>query len=66
MYQMNVPVDEWRCQKVRGVEFLTRLRMSEEWRSVLVPIFKSKGDELQKLQRDKLDEPSHEGMGMRC
>ncbi|KAI5085121.1 NACHT, LRR and PYD domains-containing protein 12 isoform X3 [Silurus meridionalis] len=49
----DIPVEAWRCLGEMGVEFLTRLfnkileggRMPEEWRrSVLVPIFKHKGD----------------------
>ena len=48
----NIPVEEWKCLDV-AVEFLTRTfnkileseRMSEEWRrSVLVLIFRNKGD----------------------
>ena len=49
----DIPVEAWRCLGDLAVEFLTRLfnkilegeRMPEEWRrSVLVPIFKNKGD----------------------
>ncbi|KAI5606596.1 hypothetical protein C0J50_2095 [Silurus asotus] len=49
----DIPVKAWRCLGEMAVEFLTRLfnrilegeRMPEEWRrSVLVPIFKHKGD----------------------
>ena len=49
----DTPVEAWRCLGKMAVEFLTRLfntileseRMPEEWRrSVLVPIFKNKGD----------------------
>ncbi|KAI5624691.1 hypothetical protein C0J50_15497 [Silurus asotus] len=47
----DIPVEAWRCLGEMAVEFLTRLfnilegeRMPEEWRSVLVPIFKHKGD----------------------
>ncbi|KAI5086583.1 butyrophilin-like protein 3 [Silurus meridionalis] len=49
----DIPVEAWRCLGEVAVEFLTRLfnrilegeRMPEEWRrSVLVPIFKHKGD----------------------
>ncbi|KAK3522867.1 hypothetical protein QTP86_005681 [Hemibagrus guttatus] len=49
----TVPVMEvWKCLGEAAVEFLTSLfnrvleseRMPEEWRSVLVPIFKNKGD----------------------
>ncbi|KAK3528614.1 hypothetical protein QTP70_005345 [Hemibagrus guttatus] len=49
----DIPVDVWKCLGEAAVEFLTSLfnrvleseRMPEEWRrSVLVPIFKNKGD----------------------
>ncbi|KAF7651214.1 hypothetical protein LDENG_00113870 [Lucifuga dentata] len=49
----DIPVEVWKCLGEVAVEFLTRLfneileseRMPEEWRrSVLVPIFKNKGD----------------------
>ncbi|KAK3527860.1 hypothetical protein QTP86_009416 [Hemibagrus guttatus] len=49
----NIPVEVWKCLGEAAVEFLTSLfnrvleseRMPEEWRrSVLVPIFKNKGD----------------------
>ena len=49
----GIPVEAWKCLGEMAVEFLTRLfnkileseRMPEEWRlSVLVPIFKNKGD----------------------
>ncbi|XP_051786647.1 uncharacterized protein LOC127528918 [Erpetoichthys calabaricus] len=49
----DIPVEAWRCLGEMAMEILTRLfngileseRMSEEWRrSVLVPIFKNKGD----------------------
>ncbi|KAK3532164.1 hypothetical protein QTP86_009044 [Hemibagrus guttatus] len=49
----DIPVEVWKCLGEAAVEFLTSLfnrvleseRMSEEWRrSVLVPIFKNKGD----------------------
>ncbi|KAI5100986.1 hypothetical protein C0J45_9972 [Silurus meridionalis] len=49
----DIPVEAWRCLGEMAVEFLTRLfnrilegeRMPGEWRrSVLVPIFKHKGD----------------------
>uniref|UniRef100_A0A3B3I9A4 ribonuclease H n=1 Tax=Oryzias latipes TaxID=8090 RepID=A0A3B3I9A4_ORYLA len=49
----DVPVEVWKCLGETAVEFLTRLfnrileseKMPEEWRrSVLVPIFKNKGD----------------------
>ncbi|KAK3511747.1 hypothetical protein QTP70_020749, partial [Hemibagrus guttatus] len=49
----DIPVEVWKCLGEAAVEFLTSLfnrvleseRMPEEWRrSVLVPIFKNKGD----------------------
>ncbi|KAK3559121.1 hypothetical protein QTP86_005039 [Hemibagrus guttatus] len=49
----DIPVEVWKCLGEAGVEFLISLfnrvleseRMPEEWRrSVLVPIFKNKGD----------------------
>ena len=49
----ELPVEVWKCMGEMGIEFLTRLfnrllmgeRMSEEWRrSVLIPIYKNKGD----------------------
>ncbi|KAK3516038.1 hypothetical protein QTP70_002514 [Hemibagrus guttatus] len=49
----DIPVEVWKCLGEAAVEFLTRLfnrvleseKMPEEWRSsVLVPIFKNKGD----------------------
>ncbi|KAK3552554.1 hypothetical protein QTP86_014821, partial [Hemibagrus guttatus] len=49
----DIPVDVWKCLGEAAVEFLANLfnrvleseRMPEEWkRSVLVPIFKNKGD----------------------
>ncbi|KAK3544563.1 hypothetical protein QTP86_016937, partial [Hemibagrus guttatus] len=49
----DIPVEVWKCLGEAGEEFLTSLfnrvleseRMPEEWRrSVLVPIFKNKGD----------------------
>ncbi|KAK3531808.1 hypothetical protein QTP70_029724, partial [Hemibagrus guttatus] len=49
----DIPVEGWKCLGEAAVEFLTSLfnrvleseRMPEEWRrSVLVPIFKNKGD----------------------
>ena len=50
----ELPVEVWKCMGEMGifVEFLTRLfnrllvgeRMPEEWRSVLIPIYKNKGD----------------------
>ncbi|KAK3537150.1 hypothetical protein QTP70_002600 [Hemibagrus guttatus] len=48
----DIPVEVWKCLGEAAVEFLANLfnrvleseRMPEEWRSVLVPIFKNKGD----------------------
>ena len=49
----ELPVEVWKCMGETGIEFLTRLlnkllmgeRMPEEWRrSVLIPIYKNKGD----------------------
>ncbi|KAK3547330.1 hypothetical protein QTP86_018921, partial [Hemibagrus guttatus] len=48
----DIPVEIWKCLGEAAVGFLTSLfnrvleseRMPEEWRSVLVPIFKNKGD----------------------
>ncbi|KAK3549947.1 hypothetical protein QTP86_016866 [Hemibagrus guttatus] len=49
----DIPVEDWKCLGEAAVEFLANLfnrvleseRMPEEWRrSVLVPIFKNKGD----------------------
>uniref|UniRef100_A0AAR2LU20 Reverse transcriptase domain-containing protein n=1 Tax=Pygocentrus nattereri TaxID=42514 RepID=A0AAR2LU20_PYGNA len=49
----DIPVEVWRCLGEKAVDFLTRFfnkileseRMPDEWRSsVLVPIFKNKGD----------------------
>ncbi|KAK3517914.1 hypothetical protein QTP70_027301 [Hemibagrus guttatus] len=48
----DIPVEVWKCLGEAAVEFLTSLfnrvleseRMPEEWRSVLVPIFKNNGD----------------------
>ena len=49
----ELPVEVWKCMGEMGIEFLTRLfnrllmgeRMPEEWRrSVLIPIYKNKGD----------------------
>ena len=47
----ELPVEVWKCMGEMGIEFLTRLlnkllvgeRMQEEWRSVLIPIYKNKG-----------------------
>ncbi|KAK3517406.1 hypothetical protein QTP70_009198 [Hemibagrus guttatus] len=48
----DIPVEVWKCLGEAAMEFLTSLfnrvleseKMSEEWRSVLVLIFKNKGD----------------------
>ena len=49
----ELPVEVWKCMSKMGIEFLTRLfnrllmgkQMPEEWRrSVLIPIYKNKGD----------------------
>ena len=48
----ELPVEVWKCMEKMGIEFLTRLfnrllmgeRMPEEWGSVLIPIYKNKGD----------------------
>ena len=49
----DIPVEVWKCLGESGLKFLTKLynrtmeneRMPEEWRdSVLIPIFKNKGD----------------------
>ena len=49
----ELPVEVWKCMGKMGIEFLTRLfnrllmgeRMPEEWRrSVLIPIYKNKGN----------------------
>ena len=49
----ELPVEVWKCKGKMGIKFLTRLfnrlsmseRMPEEWRrSVLIPIYKNKGD----------------------
>ena len=48
----DIPVEAWKCLGELVINFLTRLfnkllkneRMPDEWRSVLVPIFKNKGD----------------------
>ena len=49
----GLPVKVWKCMGKMGIKFLTRLfnrllvgeRMPEEWRrSVLIPIYKNKGD----------------------
>ena len=49
----DIPVEVWKCLGETALEFLTKLynrtmeskRMPEEWRdSILIPIFKNKGD----------------------
>ena len=49
----ELPVEIWKCMREMRLKFLTRLftrllmgeRMPEEWRrSVLIPIYKNKGD----------------------
>ena len=49
----ELPVEVWKCMGKMGIKFLTRLfnrllmgkRMPEEWRrSVLIPIYKNKGN----------------------
>ena len=48
----ELPVEFWKCMGEMGIKFLTRLfnrllvgeQMSEEGRSVLIPIYKNKGD----------------------
>ena len=49
----NIPIEAWKCLGREGIEWLTKLygkvwetgKMPDEWRkSVLVPIFKKKGD----------------------
>ena len=49
----ELPVEVWKCMGKMGIEFLSRLfnkllmgeRMLEKWRmSVLIPIYKNKGD----------------------
>ena len=49
----ELPVEVWKCMGKMGINFWTRLfnrllkgeRMSEDWRrSVLIPIYKNKGD----------------------
>ena len=48
----ELPVEVWKCMGEMGIEFLTRLFnrllvgkwMPEEWRSVLIPIYKNKED----------------------
>ena len=49
----DIPVEAWKCLGKKGIVWLTRLfskilltrKMPEEWRtSILVPIYKNKGD----------------------
>ena len=48
----ELPIEVWKCMGEMGIKFLTRLfnrllmgeQMPEEWRSVLIPIYKNKGD----------------------
>ena len=49
----KLPIEVWKCMEKMGIKLLTRLfnkllmgeRMPEEWgRSVLIPIYKNKGD----------------------
>jgi hypothetical protein len=48
----GIPIEVWRCLGARAIVWLAKLfnlifrenKMPEEWRSVLVPIFKNKGD----------------------
>jgi hypothetical protein len=49
----GIPIETWRCLGVRAIVWLTKLfnlifrsnKMPKEWRrSILVPIFKNKGD----------------------
>ena len=48
----ELPVKVWKCMEAMGIKFLTRLFnrllvgewMPEEWRSVLIPIYKNKVD----------------------
>ena len=49
----DIPLEVWKCLGEIALEFLTKLynrtmeseRMPEEWRdSILIPIFKNKGD----------------------
>ena len=47
-----LPVEVWKCMREMGIKFLTRLFnkllmgkwMPEEWKSVLISIYKNKGD----------------------
>ena len=46
----ELPVEVWKCMGEMGIQFLTRLfnrllmveQIPEEWRSVLIPIYKNK------------------------
>jgi hypothetical protein len=48
----GIPIEVWRCLGARAIVWLTKLlnlifqsnEMPEEWRSILVPIFKNNGD----------------------
>ena len=48
----GIPIEVWRCLGDRAIVWLTKLfnlifrsnKMTEEWRSILVTIFKNKGD----------------------
>ena len=48
----KLPVEVWKCMGEMGIEFLIKLFnkllmcewMPEEWKSVLIPIYKNKGD----------------------
>ena len=50
----ELPVEVWKCMGEMRIKFLTRLfnrllmgkRMPEKWKSVLIPIYKNKGDAL--------------------
>ena len=69
----ELPKKVWKCMGKMGIKFLTRLfnrllmgeQMPEEWRSVLIPIYKNTRGctVLWKLQRNKANEPHNEGMG---
>ena len=66
----DIPMEEMSQRGGSGVFFSQTFnkiseseRMSEEWtRSVLVSIFKNKGNEFWQLQRTKVDEPHNEVM----
>jgi hypothetical protein len=48
----GIPIKVWRCLRDIAIVWLTKLlnhifrsnKMSDEWRSILVPIYKNKGD----------------------